>query len=58
MYSMEAFVFPSENVCAGLQEQTTHTSSCNEVTKSTVQPSGMESVNWLTGFTLTSECKL
>jgi len=55
---MEDFVFPSENVCAGLQEQTTHTSSCNEVIKPTAQLSGIESVNWLTGFTLTSERKM
>jgi hypothetical protein len=55
---MEDFVFPSENVCAGLHEQTTYTSSCNEVTKPTVQLSGTQSVNWLTGFTLTSKSKL
>jgi len=55
---MEDFVFPSENVCVGLQEQTTHTSSCNEVIKPTAQLSGMEFVNWLRGLTLTSECKL
>jgi hypothetical protein len=55
---MEDFVFPSENVFAGLQEQTTHTSSCNEVIKPTAQLSGMESVNWLRGLNLTSECKL
>jgi len=42
---MEDFVFPSENVCAGLQEQTTHTSSCNEVIKPMAQLSGMEFVN-------------
>jgi hypothetical protein len=55
---MEDFVFSSENVCAGLQEQTTYTSSCNEVIKPTVQLSGMESLNWQTGFTSTSERKL